>query len=94
MRTENRFTNEKDKGGQAYIFHEIEFFGMVAQTQAVFGKSEKQARQASMYLCHQFSGNKLQALAEGFCVRASAISEVSWRFRLKMETDEGLRLQK
>ncbi len=64
---------------------------MVRQTQAVFGKSEKQARQASMYLCHQCSGNKLQARAEGFCVRASAISEASRQFRLKIKTDEGLR---
>ena len=49
------------------------------------------ARQAGMYLCHRYSGEKLRTIGELFNVRESAISEASRLFPRKMEKDKKLR---
>ncbi len=56
----------------------------------VIGNDEKLARQAGMYLCHRYSGEKLRTIGELFNVRESAITEASRLFPLKMEKDKTL----
>jgi REP element-mobilizing transposase RayT len=51
---------------------------------------EKLARQAGMYLCHRYSGEKLRTIGELYNVRESAITEASRLFPRKMEKDKNL----
>jgi REP element-mobilizing transposase RayT len=51
---------------------------------------EKLARQAGMYLCHRYSGERLRTIGEMFNVRESAITEASRLFPRKMEKDKNL----
>jgi len=55
-----------------------------------FKSDKKLARQAGMFLCHRYSGAKLQDIAEHFSVGSSAISEASRRFIKLMEDNETL----
>ena len=52
--------------------------------------NEKLARQACMYFCHRYSGEKLRTIGELFNVRESAITEASRLFPRKMEKNEKL----
>jgi putative transposase len=56
----------------------------------VIANDEKLARQAGMYLCHRYSGEKLRAIGAMFNVRESAITEASRLFPLKIEKDKKL----
>jgi REP-associated tyrosine transposase len=56
----------------------------------VIDNDEKLARQAGMYLCHRYSGEKLRTIGELFKVRESAISEASRLFPRKMQKDKKL----
>jgi len=56
----------------------------------VLGNDKKLARQAGMYLCHKYSGEKLRTIGEVFNVRESAISEAGRTFPRKMEKDKEL----
>ncbi|MBI5485497.1 MAG: transposase [Deltaproteobacteria bacterium] len=53
--------------------------------------NEKLSRQASIYLCHKYSGATLKEIACKFDVGETAIGEASKRFIKKMEEDELLR---
>lgn len=53
--------------------------------------NEKLSRQASIYLCHKYSGAALKEIACKFEVGETAIGEASKRFIKKMEEDEPLR---
>lgn len=64
---------------------------IVRAVEAVIGDDAKQARRASIYFFHRFSGLKLRDLGAFFNVRESAISEASRRFSLKLQSDESLR---
>ncbi|MBI1921548.1 MAG: transposase [Geobacter sp.] len=57
---------------------------------AAFHSNEKLARQVSIYLCHKYSGMRLQEIGDRFNVRDTAISEASRRLVRKLETDEEL----
>ena len=57
---------------------------------AVLGSNIKLARQAGMYLCHQYSGEKLRKIGHLFGVGPSAISEAGRLFPTRMEKDEEL----
>ncbi len=57
---------------------------------SVIGSDEKLARQAGMYLCHKYSGEKLRTIGKLFNVKESAISEASRSFPRKMEKDTKL----
>ncbi|MDA8429049.1 MAG: transposase [Geobacteraceae bacterium] len=63
---------------------------ILSAVKSVIDSDEKLARQAGMYLCHRYSGEKLRAIGELFNVRESAISEASRLFPRKMEKDEKL----
>ena len=63
---------------------------ILSAVKSVIDGDEKLARQAGMYLCHRYSGEKLRAIGELFNVRESAISEASRLFPGKMEKDEKL----
>ncbi len=56
----------------------------------VIGSDGKLARQAGMYLCHRYSGEKLRTIGKLFDVRESAISEASRLFPRRMEKDKSL----
>ena len=57
----------------------------------VIVSDEKLARQASMYLCHRYTGEKLRKIGEMYKVRESAITEASRLFPRKIEKDKQLR---
>jgi putative transposase len=56
----------------------------------VVGNNEKLARQAGMYFCHKYSGEKLRTIGEVFNVQESAISKAGRTFPRKMEKDKEL----
>ena len=56
----------------------------------VIDSDEKLARQAGMYLCHRYRGEKLRTIGELYNVRESAITEASRLFPRKMEKDKKL----
>jgi putative transposase len=64
---------------------------IMKEATAVFLDNEKLARQVSIYLCHKYSGMKLQEIGDRFNVRDTAVSEASRRLVRKLETDEELR---
>ena len=47
---------------------------------AAFGADKKMARQAGMYLCHRYSGEKVREIGERFGVGPSAVTEASRLF--------------
>lgn len=63
---------------------------ILGTVKSVIDSDEKLARQAGMYLCHRYSGEKLRTIGELFNVRESAISEASRLFPRKMEKDKQL----
>jgi REP element-mobilizing transposase RayT len=63
---------------------------IIKEAIAAFHGSEKLARQVSIYLCHKYSGMRLQEIGDRFNVRDTAISEASRRLARKLETDEEL----
>lgn len=63
---------------------------ILSSVKSVIDSDEKLARQAGMYLCHRYSGQKLRTIGELFNVRESAISEASRLFPHKMERDKKL----
>ena len=60
-----------------------------AVTEAL-GSQPKIARQASVYLCHRYSGEKLRDIGNMFKVRESAVSEASRLFAVKLAENEEL----
>ena len=63
---------------------------ILSGVKSVINSDEKLARQAGMYLCHRYSGEKLRTIGELFNVRESAISEASRLFPRKMEKNKKL----
>jgi putative transposase len=61
------------------------------KVKSIFGDNEKLARNASIHICHKYSGVKLKEIGQYFSVRESAITEASRRFQLRMEKDKELR---
>ena len=61
------------------------------ESRAVFTGDEMLARRVSMYLCHKYSGMRLQEIGAFFSVRDTAISEASRRFVRTLEPDRELR---
>ncbi len=57
----------------------------------VFGDNEKLVRQASIHICHKYSGVRLREIAGMFGVGETAIIEASRRFSKKMDGDKKLR---
>ncbi|MBI4745378.1 MAG: transposase [Deltaproteobacteria bacterium] len=53
--------------------------------------NDKLARQASIYLSHRYSGERLRDIAELFDIGETAICEASKRFSMKMKDDKLLR---
>jgi putative transposase len=64
---------------------------VVGAVEAVFVDSQKEARQAAMYFCHQYSGVKLREIAGLFGVKDAAITAGSRRFALQLQDDVKLR---
>jgi putative transposase len=64
---------------------------IIETTRSKFCDNEQLARNASIHICHKYSGAKLREICRLFDVRESAITEASRRFHLKMETEKSLR---
>jgi len=64
---------------------------IMKETKAEFADDERQARRASIHLCHKYSGMRLWEIGERFNVRDTAISEASRRFARELEMDGKLR---
>jgi REP element-mobilizing transposase RayT len=61
------------------------------EANAEFADDERQARRASIYICHKYSGMRLREIGELFNVRDTAISEASRRFARELEADGKLK---
>ena len=64
---------------------------IIRAVQNMFGGNEKLARNASIHICHKYSGAKLKDISQLFAVCESAITEASRRFLLKMELEKSLK---
>ena len=64
---------------------------IVGAVKSVFSDNEKTVRNASIHICHKYSGLRLRELCQYFSVCESAITEASRRFQVKMEKDKKLR---
>ena len=64
---------------------------IVIAVKTLFGENEKLVRNASIHICHKYSGIKLKEIGQLFAVHESAITEASRRFQLKMEKDKELK---
>lgn len=64
---------------------------IVSAVEAVFVNSKKQARQAGIYFCHQYSGVKLREIGRLYGLKEPAIAAGSHRFGLQLQVDEELR---
>ncbi len=60
---------------------------IINAVKTVFAKNEKLVRQASIHICHKYSGVRLREIGSLFDVGETAIVEASRRFSLKMEED-------
>lgn len=60
------------------------------EAKAEFADDETLRRQASIYLCHKYSGMRLKEIGEHFNVRDTGISEASRRFVRKLQRDREL----
>jgi len=58
-----------------------------------FGVGTKEAKKASIYLCHRFSGESLKGIGLHFDMRESAVSKASQRFSRMLALDENLKGQ-
>ncbi|MDD2273409.1 MAG: transposase [Desulfuromonadaceae bacterium] len=64
---------------------------IIKAVQDEFDGNEKLARNASIHICHKYSGAKLKDISQHFAVGESAITEASRRFILKMEQEKSLK---
>jgi REP element-mobilizing transposase RayT len=64
---------------------------IISVVNSIFVANEKQARQASIHICHKYSGVRLREIGSLFDVRETAIAEASRRFLFKMGEDKKLR---
>jgi hypothetical protein len=64
--------------------------GIIAAVDAVFQSDKKLARQAGMYLCHRYSGERVREISNLYKVSESAITEAARTFPLKMVTNKKL----
>ena len=51
----------------------------------------KMARNAKIYLCHKYTGQKLRTIGDTFAIGDSAVSQVYKRFGRKVEQDKQLK---
>lgn len=63
---------------------------MLQVVNAAFGSNKKLARQAGMWFCHRYSGEKIREIGKLFAVGQSAITEAGRLFPKRMEKDEAL----
>ncbi|CAG1010747.1 hypothetical protein ANAEL_04015 [Anaerolineales bacterium] len=63
---------------------------LLAAVDAAFGQNRKQARQAGMYLCHRYSGEKIREISKRFTVGESAVTEAARLFSKRLEADKEL----
>lgn len=64
---------------------------IMQETRAEFADNEALTRQASIFLCHKYSGIRLREIGAHFNLRDTAISETSRRFVRKLDADGELR---
>ena len=64
---------------------------IVNAVKTIFVENEKLARQASIHICHKYSGVRLREIGSLFDVGETAIVEASRRFSLKMGEDKKLK---
>jgi len=64
---------------------------IIETTERLLPENKRLATQASIYLCHKYSGAQLKEISERFGVGQSAISQASRRFALQLEKDPGLK---
>ncbi len=63
---------------------------IVTAVDAVFCTDKKVARQAGMYLCHRYSGERIREIGKLYQVSESAITEAARTFPRKMDKNEKL----
>jgi REP element-mobilizing transposase RayT len=56
----------------------------------VFGADKKLARQAGMYFCHRYSGERIKEISKLYKVSESAITEAARMFPKRFEKNEGI----
>lgn len=63
------------------------------EVKSSFGVSNRLSRKAAIYLCHKYSGETLGKIGSYFGISPSGVSQVSRRFKEKLERDAKLRKQ-
>ena len=58
---------------------------------SVFETDEKLARQVKLFICHNYSGNKLRQIGDHFGISESAVTQASGRIRAKQENEKSLK---
>jgi len=61
---------------------------IISAVDTIFGSNKKMARQAGMYLCHRYSGEKLREIGALYKVSESAITEAARTFPRTMNKHE------
>ena len=75
----------KELSGQTSIEEIAEAVG------GIFGKEEKTAKKASLYLCHRYSGKSLKTIGAYFGMSESGVTQASRRLEKKIEHDKKLK---
>ena len=57
----------------------------------MFGEDKKLARKTALYLCHRYSGRKLNEIGAGFNISESAVSQTSRRFKTMLDNNKELK---
>jgi hypothetical protein len=65
---------------------------ILAAVEAIFGNS-RVTKNATIYLCHKYSGSGLKEIGEMFAIKESAVSQASHRFLKGLERDKELQKQ-
>ncbi len=64
--------------------------GIEQVVDSVFQSDKKPARQVKLFLCHRYSGKKLQEIGNRFGVSESAVTQASRRIGVKQKNDKKL----
>ena len=63
---------------------------IVTAVDMVFGTDKKMARQAGMYLCHRYSGERVREIGKLYKVSESAITEAARTFPIRLDKSKKL----
>ncbi len=81
---------ERDLPALRQLFIRPSLDEIVKSVDTVFSTDKKLARQAGMYFCHRYSGERIKEISKQYEVTESAITEAARMFPKRVEKNEGL----